>query len=109
MTEDRLQSDIFKWFWNTYPNHRRCLFHPANGGWRSQREAAKFKAIGVVAGVPDLVLVHNSTCTGFELKTDTGRLSAEQKKVIEAWGSQGVTIHVVRSLDEFQTHINNIL
>ena len=33
------------------------IFHVPNGGWRSKAEAARFKWIGVLAGVFDLVLI----------------------------------------------------
>jgi hypothetical protein len=32
-------------------------FHPANGGWRSRTEAAILKELGVVAGVPGIILM----------------------------------------------------
>lgn len=55
-TEARIQSECFKWFWNQYPGYRRLMFHIPNGGKRTAVEAARFKAMGVVAGVPDLFL-----------------------------------------------------
>lgn len=33
------------------------FFHPANGGRRGRAEAGRFKAQGVVAGIPDLVAI----------------------------------------------------
>lgn len=33
-----------------------CFTHPPNGGARSKSEGAKFKRLGVVAGVPDLLI-----------------------------------------------------
>jgi hypothetical protein len=41
-------------------------FHPANGGWRSAIEAAIFKGIGVVAGVPDVLILHDGRCYALE-------------------------------------------
>lgn len=55
-SEDRIQAQCYQWFWNTYPRYRRLLFHIPNGGKRTKVEAARFKTIGVVAGVPDLFL-----------------------------------------------------
>jgi hypothetical protein len=108
-SEDRLQSEIFFWFWNTYPTYRRCLFHVPNGGFRNLKEAAKLKAMGVVAGVPDLLLVNNGALVAFELKTPTGRLSDKQKLVHSAWIAQGIPVHVVRSLEQFQQLIESYL
>ena len=58
------------------------IFHIPNGGWRSKSEAAKLKAMGVVAGVPDLFLP--LMCGGkgglwIEMKKSTGgRISGQQ-------------------------------
>jgi hypothetical protein len=35
-------------------------FHPANGGYRRPVEAAIMKALGVRAGVSDLIFLHRS-------------------------------------------------
>ena len=43
-------------------------FHCPNGGSRPPREAAAFKRMGVRAGVPDLILVHEGRVFGLELK-----------------------------------------
>lgn len=51
-SEDREQMLFVQWFKRTYPEVR--IFHIPNGGRRSASEAAKFKAMGVVPGVPDL-------------------------------------------------------
>jgi hypothetical protein len=48
-------------------------FHPANGGWRSAVEACILKSQGVVAGVPDVIVVHNGKTYGLELKAAGGR------------------------------------
>lgn len=109
MSEDKLQSECFKWFWNTFPSHRRCLFHVPNGGLRNKREATKFKAMGVIAGIPDLVLVHAGQLVGFELKTATGRVSEVQKQVHQAWKAQDVAVYIIRDLETFQQIINNTI
>ena len=43
------------WNMNRYPE-LKLLFHIPNGGKRSATEAARFKAMGVKSGVPDLCL-----------------------------------------------------
>jgi hypothetical protein len=43
-------------------------FHVPNGGWRSRVEGAILKAIGTVAGVPDLIWIKNGQVYGLELK-----------------------------------------
>lgn len=54
------------------------FFHPANGGKRTPREAALFKAMGVRAGASDLILVHDSKIFALELKAENGRATEAQ-------------------------------
>lgn len=71
----------------------RLLFHIPNGGRRDAREAAKFKAMGVKPGVPDLFLpVPRGTYHGLwiELKAgDRGRTSREQDSWLTQLRAQG--------------------
>jgi VRR-NUC domain len=52
--------------------------HPANGGTRDIREAARFKRMGVLAGASDLLLWHRGNSFALELKSPGGRLSDAQ-------------------------------
>lgn len=59
------------------------LFHIPNGGSRSKREGAQFKAMGVKAGVPDLCLPVKRGEFGalwIEMKADNGKVSPEQQE-----------------------------
>jgi len=49
-------------------------FHPANGGWRTAVEGAILKGMGVVPGVPDVIIIHNGKAFGLELKPVTAVL-----------------------------------
>jgi hypothetical protein len=40
--------------------------HYPAGGWRSPIEAAIFKSLGVVAGVPDILIVHRGAKNTFK-------------------------------------------
>ncbi len=64
-------------------------WHTPNGELRNKSVAAKSKAMGVLAGVPDLVLLHEGRAYGLELKTSTGRVSAEQRAVLAAFEQAG--------------------
>ncbi len=74
-------------------------FHPANGGARSKAEAGRFRAEGVVAGVPDLVLLANGRAYFLELKADKGRLSPAQRDVQEQLTAAGGTVATAYGLD----------
>ena len=108
MLEDKLQSDCFKWHWNAYPGHRRLLFHVPNGGQRNAIEGAKLKAMGVVAGVADLLLIHKGRLYAIELKTETGVQSKAQKIWQSTVEAVGARYYIVCSLDEFKDVIEHI-
>lgn len=66
-----------------YENQGRLtFFHPANGGSRSRAEAGIFKAMGVKAGVPDLVILWRTPlgpAHGYiEVKAGKGKLTDSQ-------------------------------
>lgn len=68
------------------------LFHIPNGGKRDAREAARFKRMGVKAGVPDLFLpVPRNIYHGLwvEMKAPQGKLTPNQKRMLEQLASQG--------------------
>ena len=107
ISEDQLQSSCFLWVHNNYPQLRGLLFHVPNGGNRNPREGNKLKAMGTIPGIPDLILIH--PLTAFELKTSTGILSTDQKKIHAKWRDKGIDVHVIRSLDEFQRIVKSII
>ncbi|WP_166336733.1 VRR-NUC domain-containing protein [Sphingobacterium chungjuense] len=85
MTEIQLQISAVTWLWNTYPATRLLFFHVPNGGSRNAIEGMQLKAPGVVAGIPDRILIHVGLAYGFEYKTLTGKVSPSQAKVHQVW------------------------
>lgn len=71
-----------------------------NGGSRHPVEAAKLKGLGVVAGAPDLLVVVQGRAHGLEIKTETGRLSVEQRVQHRRLEVAGAAVAVVHGLDE---------
>ena len=87
-------------FWTTFP---------AGGGGRVR--GAQLKAAGLVAGFPDLILLHpvakaGSECgcwlIGIELKAPKGRQSPEQKAVEHAFEQAGGFYHIARSVEDVE-------
>lgn len=109
MSEDRLQQECYLWFHNTYPEYRGLLFHVPNGGSRNAREGAKFKAMGVVPGVADLLFIFDGKLYAFELKTDKGSQSKSQLKWQVIAEIHGVVYEVVRDLTKFKELISKII
>ena len=102
--EDQLQISCVMYFEFKHRKIARLLHHSPNGGKRNAKEAARFKAMGVRAGFPDLILLLPNSQYHFlaiELKTDKGRQSDYQKEYQQLIESVGGKYVVVRSLDEF--------
>lgn len=78
------------WYW-----------HTPNGGKRHVREAAKLRAMGVVAGVSDLALSIPGVGMAFvEIKAGKGRLSVQQQVFLEAMKAHGHRTAVVKSVEQ---------
>jgi len=77
--EDREQIALMSWVRLMAPRYPAlgCIFHVPNGGHRDARSAAKFKAMGVLAGVWDLC-VPLPTPLWIEMKAGKGRLTPSQ-------------------------------
>ena len=102
-SESAIQKSCVRWFDLQYP---QCIiFAIPNGGRRDKREAAKLKAEGVRKGVHDLFIVspsgNESKGLFIEMKTQTGRLSNEQRAFGICVSMDGYNCAVARSLDEF--------
>ena len=86
------------------------IFHVPNGGWRSKAEAARFKWIGVLAGVFDLVLIlPDGRSAYWEAKRPKGgRLSDDQKKMIADLERLGHVWAVVLSIDDARRELRRL-
>jgi len=138
MTEEQLQCSIFQFMWNFYPSTRRKFFHVSNElpndaeyvlsqverhigkqRWftilrdtirkRIGIFLSKRRAGGVVAGIPDMILIRSGRAYGFELKTETGVVSPEQKKVHQVWSEDGTPVWIIRSLEEYKEVIMQLI
>src|SRR5262249_53572959 len=74
-------------------------FHVPNGGYRKPVEAAILKGLGVVAGVPDVIAIHNGRVFAMELKTEGGRVSDKQLETLAALRDAGAFTCVAEGLD----------
>lgn len=119
--EEDLQKACCQWYDLQWGGRRingekigRLLHHSPNGGKRSTKEAARFKAMGTRAGFPDFWLgipVGGCPYLCIELKTlDRGSdQSANQRtyeRLVKAVGARYV---VVRTLQEFINTVNDYL
>ena len=101
--EDHIQAEIVKWWQETYPARRADLFHVPNEAKRTPQEAGRMAALGLMPGVPDLIVhVGFNHFVPIEVKAPAGSLSTAQKNLAKFWKERGTVIHVVRSVQEFQ-------
>jgi hypothetical protein len=75
------------------------FFHVPNGGARRRVEAAILKSLGVVAGVPDLLLFRGGHAYAIELKAPDGRPSAAQLEMLARLDVAGVYTALCYGLD----------
>jgi hypothetical protein len=83
--------------WRAVPGTWWC--HYPAGGWRSPIEAAIFKSLGVVAGVPDILIIHDGHLYALELKTEHGRLTQTQIDTQARMRAAGATVATAVELD----------
>lgn len=97
--EDNEQTILFRWaeFQSGKYPELRLMFHIPNGGKRDKREAARFKALGVKPGVPDIFLP--AARGGYhglfiEMKAPGGHATKYQQEYIAALRDQGYKAEV---------------
>jgi hypothetical protein len=74
-------------------------FHVANGGGRLPVEAAILRGLGVQAGVPDLIIIHDGKTYGLELKADGSKPTKFQIEAQDAMRTAGAEVAVAVGLD----------
>lgn len=100
MTESENQILVMCWAKKAALNGRSeldLLAHIPNGGSRGKSEGARFKAMGVKAGMPDLILpVANGEFNNLwiEMKVDGGKLSPEQQNLHQSLSKHGGNVVV---------------
>ncbi|ABD72151.1 hypothetical protein Rfer_4465 (plasmid) [Rhodoferax ferrireducens T118] len=112
--EEDLHRACFEWVELVQPQHTilRWLFHCPSGGKRPRGEAGKLKGMGTKPGVPDFLLPRRHrqwAGLAIELKSDTGRLSLDQKAWLDAFEQEGYLTAVCRTLDEFTVAVMRYL
>ena len=123
--EHELQKACVNWFGYQYPHLKDLLIAIPNGGKRHVKTAAKLKAEGVKAGVPDLFLAapvgykveangrkiieHLSAGFWIEMKTEKGVVRDSQQKYLDRLSEFGYSTVVCRSFEEFTKSIETYL
>jgi hypothetical protein len=104
-TEAKIQQEIVVWFNNNYclttHNPRCAIFSVPNEG-KNAREQLYKKALGLKAGVSDLIVVMPGRLVFVEVKDEKGQQSDKQKEFEITVKSLGFEYVVVRSLENFK-------
>ena len=97
--ETKLQIRIVTLY--SYILRKDVLFwHTPNGGKRTKREAGKLKAMGVLPGVPDLILMSKAGPVFVEVKIEGGSLTDAQKDFRDNVIAMGWSFRTVTSLED---------
>lgn len=108
--EDNEQIMLFMWAQlqiGVYPE-LGLMHHIPNGGKRNAREAARFKQMGVKAGVPDIFLpVPRGGFHGLyiEMKAPRGTVSENQKIWLERLSAMGYAAVICFGFEEARTAV----
>lgn len=97
--EDRLQLAVLEYLEITVAEPH-LVWHTPNSGKRSQSEANRFKLLGVVPGVPDLILLTGRGIHFLELKAGKNKPTEAQEDFMSYARSLGWHTAIIRSLDD---------
>lgn len=78
-------------------------WHTPNGGYRRPIEAAILKAMGTVAGIPDLLILKQGTLFALELKAGKNKRTPIQEEVHDRLALAGAVVSTATGLDEALT------
>jgi hypothetical protein len=105
MTEHQEQMLFVQWFRRQYPTIR--IFSIPNGGARHPAVAAKLKATGTSAGIPDLFIPAWSTWVEMK-RAKNGRLSELQKDWIAYLESIGHKVLVGHGFEDAMAKVQQL-
>jgi len=105
ISENKIQQEIVLWYNNIFclkhHNPRQCIFSVPNDSINAIETKRKVNT-GLLAGVSDLIVLHNGETIFIEVKTLTGKQSEKQKEFEKTVSLQGFKYYLVRSLEDFK-------
>lgn len=99
--EDYIQMDICDHL-DKFLTPNSIYFHIPNGSLRPS-VIVNLKRMGLKNGIPDLCIINAGLAYFIEVKTDKGRLSENQKKVVDLLRKAGTPVEVCTSVSEVAT------
>lgn len=98
--EEQLQRAMVRFFGVALPPDAVCWHTPNQRGTRAKWENSLLKGLGVLAGIPDLLILWNGRLIGLELKAPGGFLTNTQKETQERLRAARAWIATVRSVED---------
>ena len=99
MTEQQIQKAIFDHL-KSRGAPGTFFWHPFSGGFRRPKEAAIYKGLGAIAGLPDVMILHQGRLYCVELKREGGRLTDIQEKCLIKLREAGAMATHCHGLDQ---------
>ncbi len=106
--EARIQSECVLWLWNNRPETRGHFF-AVNNNSQNKTKGAIMKAMGVVAGVSDTILLWKGKAYLLECKKPNGIQSQVQLDWEQSMSEHGFEYSIYRSRDDFEKIITKII
>jgi hypothetical protein len=75
-------------------------WHPFSGGYRRPKEAAIYRGLGAIAGLPDVMILHQGKLYCVELKREGGGLTETQEQVLIRLREAGAMATHAHGLDQ---------
>jgi hypothetical protein len=111
ISENKIQQEIVLWYNNNFclkhHNPRQCIFSVPNDSINAIETKRKVNT-GLMAGVSDLIILHNGECLFIEVKTLSRKQSEKQKDFEKIVSFQGFKYYLVRSLEDFKKIISSL-
>lgn len=108
--EDHLQNAVMTYIQTQYPNV--LAIHVPNEGKRSPFERYKFKYLGGMPGIPDVLIFHengNKCGLAMELKVGYNKPTENQKKALKRLQNANWDACWVNNFDDAKEKIDNFI
>lgn len=103
--EQQLQIGVMKFLDLCLPADA-IAFHVPSGGYRTKAEAGIFKAMGVKAGCPDIIIFYSGRTLCIELKADKGSATPAQKVMHAKLHAQGIPVLIAKTLEAVELFLD---
>jgi hypothetical protein len=104
-SEFQTHAAIVSWLKVALPS--AIVVHPLNNP-RSAVAGAKAKRMGMLAGAPDLIIIHYGKMFCIEVKTQKGRQSPAQVAFQERCTEHGVPYCIARGIGDVQSFLHDL-